>query len=131
MGLKEKRLMAVIEEENIPYHVENYRQVTDGGELAFEVDWDQWADDHQGLLNLNGYQLQQFTDALHIVAADAMGKQALRDGLRTVKVVRVEDPADSEVALSDGVLEIKTAPAAGWDGVTRGREIADHLLDTL
>jgi len=130
MGLKETRVANYIREDNIPFHQRTYKDKT-GADLAFDIDWDQWSKDHDGLLNLNGYVLQQFTDSLNLVGHDEAAKNALRDGLHTIKVVRIEDPSAKSVALEDGVLTFQVAPAAGWDGVIAAREIADHLLDNL
>jgi len=130
MGLKEKKLRTVIENENLPFHVRTFKDYC-GGDLAIEIDWEPWMNDHEGLLNLNGYQIQQFTDALNLVGHDADTKQAVAEGIRKLKIERAENPGDKSMALADGTLTIKAAPAAGWDGVFRGREIADHLLDNL
>ena len=130
MGLREKKLRTVIENENLPFHVRTFKDYC-GGDLEVEIEWDQWMNDHEGLLNLNGYQIQQFTDALNLVGHDADTKQAVGEGVRKLKVVRAESPDGKSIELADGTLTITTAPAAGWDGVYNGREIADHLLDNL
>jgi len=130
MGLKEKKLRTVIENENLPFHVRTFKDYC-GGDLDIEIEWEQWMNDHDGLLNLNGYQVQQFTDALNLVGHDADTKQAVAEGLHKLKVVRAESPESKSIELADGTLTITTAPAAGWGGVFNGREIADHLLDNL
>jgi len=131
MGLKEKRLMKVIEDENMPFHKNSYNEMTGGGELQLDIDWDEWANDYEGLLNLNGYQIQQFTDAVRRLTGDDMGKEALREQVKTIKIVRVEDPAEKSIELGDGVLTIRTAPSKEWDGVVNASAIGDYLTDNL
>ncbi len=131
MGLKENRLRKVIEDENIPYHIRNYKEHFGGGDLEVQIDWDEWSSDHDGLLNLNGYVLQQFTDSLNKVGSDDAAKQALREGLEKVHVVRVENASDASVALADKVLTLRVAPVHAWDGVVHSSDIATCLLDNL
>jgi len=130
VGLKETRVINHIRDNEIPFHQRNYKEFA-GGDLAFDIDWDQWTSDHQGLLNLNGYVLQQFTDSLNKIGRDDAAAQALRDGVKTIKVVRVEEPSAASIALENGVLTFHVAPAAGWDGVIDSSAIRDCLLDNL
>ncbi len=130
MGLKETRVINHIRDNEIPFHQRNYNQFT-GGDVAFDIDWDQWKSDHQGLLNLNGYVLQQFTDSLNRIGRDEAAAQALRDAIKTIKVVRVEEPSAASIALENGVLALHVAPAAGWDGVIDASGIREYLLDNL
>ncbi len=130
MGLKEKRLITVIEDENIPFHKRNYSEFV-GGDLTIEVNWDEWSSDHEGLLNLNGYVLQQFTDSLNQIGLDAAAKEALTEGVKTLKVNRAADAAGKSISLKDGTLELTVAPVEKWDGVITASEIKDYLLDNL
>jgi len=130
MGLKEKRIINSLQGGDIAYHQTNFETVT-GAKLAVEIDWDQWSDDHEGLLNLNGYVLQQFTDSLNQIGLDAAAKEALGEGVKTVMIERVEDPADKSISLSGGTLTFAVAPAHKWDGVIRSGDIKDYLLENL
>jgi len=130
MGLKERKLREVIENENIPFHVRTFNDYC-GGELDIEINWEQWNNDYDGLLNLNGYQLQQFTDALNLVGHDAVTKEAVAQRVQKLRIDRVEKPDAISMDLKDGTLAIATAPSAGWEGVFNGREIADYLLEHL
>lgn len=130
MGLKEKKLRKVIEDENIPFHARTFKDYC-GGELEVDIDWDEWMSDYEGLLNLNGYQIQQFTDSLNLLGHDADTKEAVAESIRTVKIERADAPEDRSIELSAGVLSIRTSPSAGWEGAFNGREIADYLLDNL
>jgi len=130
MGLKERKLREVIENENIPFHVQTFKDYC-GGDLDIEINWEQWNNDYDGLLNLNGYQLQQFTDALNLVGHDDVTKEVVAQRVQKLRIERVENPDAISMDLEDGTLAIATAPAAGWEGVFSGREIADYLLNNL
>lgn len=130
MGLKETRVINHIRDTEIPFHQRNFKSFT-GTDLAFDIDWDAWSDDHAGLLNLNGYVLQQFTDSLNQIGRDDAAREALGAGVKTIRVVRTEDPAAASITLQDGVLELMVAPAAGWEGVIHSQSITGYLLDNL
>lgn len=131
MGLKEKTIKRTIEEDNIPYHQSNYTSVTDGGQLNFDINWEDWLSDHEGILNLNGYVLQRFTDSLNPRTANPDVKEALREGLKAVKIERAESPAEKEIAFEDDVLRMKVSPKDGFDGVFSQTEIADTWYNAL
>ncbi len=130
LGMKEKRLIKNLEESEIPFHKKTFADMT-GGKLEIEVDWSQFGGDDAGLLNLNGYVLQQFTDTLVHLAADDVGKESLRDQIQKLKVVRVDSADDKSVTLEEGVLVLKVKPSDGWDGVIRNSTIQEYLLQNL
>ncbi len=130
MGLKEKRIINHLQDGQIDFHKTNFQSIT-GTPLDVVVDWDQWSNDHDGLLNLNGFVLQQFTDSLNQIGIDAAAKEALGEQIKTVKVERVEDPAAKQIALANGTLVLTVAPAHGWDGVIPSGDIKDYLLNNL
>lgn len=130
MGLREKRIIEYLQNEQIPFHQRNFKDIT-GCDLAVEVDWDDWSSDYDGVLNLNGYVLQQFTDSLNQIGLDNAAKEALGEGIKIVKVVKVGDPADRGLQLEGGVLTLHVAPEAGWEGVIPSGNIKDYLLENL
>lgn len=130
MGIKERRLIGVITEENIPWHVRTFQEYC-GGELSVEVDWPTIEKDHEALLNLNGYVIGQFTSALNLVGNDPAAKEGVREGLKTLKVINIDDAAQRSLAIDGTTLTITAAPVKGWDGVFSSREIADFILEKL
>jgi len=130
MGLKENRLIAHIQENEYPFHQRTFEEAT-GAPLEIEVDFDAWSQDHEGLLNLNGYVLGQFTEIIPRIAVDDLGKEALRESVKKLKVTRVDDAASKSMTLENGVLHLAVAPAAGFDGVFRNSEIKEYLTDHL
>jgi len=130
MSMKEKRLVKNLTESEIPFHVRTFKEMT-GGDLSIEIDWDQWAGDETGLLNLNGYVLQQFTDTLITLSSDEIGKEALRTQIKTLKVVPAASAEDKSILLKDGVLLFTVKPSEGWDGTIKNGEIREYLLENL
>lgn len=130
MGLKERRIQQNLTDNDIPWHQRNFKEFY-GGDLQYEINWDEWLNDHDGILNLNGYVLQQITDTFVTIGSDETGKQALRDGLKVIKVVRVETPAEKKMELQDGTLTMHVSPKDGYAGVFSNSEVRPYLLDHL
>lgn len=130
MGLKERRIIQNIQDNEIPSHVRMYKELT-GIELEFDIDWNDFQDKYDAVLNLNGFVLQQAQDAFHGVGRDDLGKQALAEQVRTLKVVRVDDPAQRSVTLADGVLTLTVAPDHSWDGIIANSDIQEFLTENL
>jgi len=122
MGLKEKKLRTVIENENLPFHIRTFKDYC-GGDLEIEIDWDAWMSDHEGLLNLNGYQIQQFTDALNLVGHDADSKEAMSEGVRKLRIERADGPEAKALKLADGSEPISRGE--------RLREIAPNIAHAV
>lgn len=130
MGLKEKRLINVVKDENIPSHQFMLKEQF-GIEMAFDLDWDEWTDGYDAVLNLNGYVLGQAVDGIAKVARDSEGKEAIREQVKTIRVRRNDDPAQKSIGLEGGHLALVVAPAEGWEGVFSGAAVAEYLTEHL
>jgi hypothetical protein len=62
---------------------------------------------------------------------DEMGKEAVRDGLKLVRLANVKDKADMKIGFSGGTLEMHCAYAQRTDGMFGDDEIRQLLLKSL
>jgi len=69
--------------------------------------------------------------ALRVICQDDMGKEAVREGLKKIKLTNVKDKAGMKLAFADGVLEMSCAYALGADGMHSDNEIRALLLKGL
>lgn len=69
--------------------------------------------------------------ALRMICLDDMGKQAVRDGLKQVKLKNVKDKSAMQMTFSDGVLEMHCAYALGASGMFSDNEIRKLLEEKL
>ena len=65
--------------------------------------------------------------ALRAICLDDMGKGAVRDGLKLVKLKNVKDKAAMKLDLQNGVLEMHCAYALRTDGMFSDGEIRQVL----
>jgi hypothetical protein len=66
-----------------------------------------------------------------MICQDDMGKEAVRDGLKTIKLKNVADKSAKKLSFAGGVLEMQCAWAQGLDGAFSDNEIRALLTEKL
>ena len=69
--------------------------------------------------------------ALRVICQDELGKQAVREGLKLVKLKNVKDQSSKKIAFSAGVLEMHCVYAQGANGMFNDSEIRQVLEKKL
>ena len=95
------------------------------------MDWDSLAEDAEALNFLDNLSCHRLNMALRVICQDDLGKEAVRDGLRLIKLKNVKDKADRHIAFDDGVLEMHCAYAQRTDGMFSDGEIRQLLIKKL
>jgi hypothetical protein len=95
------------------------------------VDWDSLADDAEGLNFIDSLSCHRLNMALRSICLDEMGKEAVRDGLKLVRLKNVKDKADMKIAMATGALEMHCAYALRTDGMYSDNEIRAVLEKNL
>lgn len=66
--------------------------------------------------------------ALRVICQDDLGKDAVRDGLKVVKLKNVADRTAMQIRFQNGILEMHCAYALRTDGMFSDDEIR-HVLE--
>ena len=130
MGLNERRKVKELQEQTFPGRVKEIEEIC-GARIPYEVNWDSLADDAQALNYIDNISCHRLNMALRVICQDDMGKAAVRDGLKVVKLGNVKDPAARSIAFSSGVLEMNCAYAHGVNGMFSDGEIRQLLENNL
>ena len=69
--------------------------------------------------------------ALRVICSDDIGKEAVRDTLKKVRLRNVKSAEEKSLAFADGVLEMACVYAAGLDGAFSDNQIQAELLAHL
>ena len=130
MGLQERQMIRDLSEKTLP---EREKEITEicGGTAKYEVDWDSLANDAEGLRFLDNLSCHRLNMALRSISLDPMGKDALRDGLKTIKLRNVKTKEEMKMEFKDGVLEMHCAYALRTDGMFNDMEIYKTLMGGL
>ena len=130
MGLNERRKIKELQEITFPNRVKEIEEIC-GIPIPYEVDWDSLADDAQGLNFIDNLSCHRLNMALRVICADEMGKAAVRDGLKLVRLKNVKDKASMKIGFDGGVLEMHLAYGLGAEGMFSDNAIRKVLENSL
>ena len=130
MGLNERRKIKELQEVTFPGRVKEIEEIC-GKAISYEVDWDSLADDAEALNFIDNLSCHRLNMALRVICQDDMGKEAVREGLKLVKLKNVKDKKDMRMAFGDGVLEMDCAYALRTEGMFSDNAIRELLTSGL
>ena len=126
MGLNERRKIKELQDVTFPGRVKEIEEIC-GAPIPYEVDWESLADDPEALNCIDFASCHRLNMALRGICIDEMGKQAVRDGLKRVKLKNVKEPTGRTIALKGGVLEMHVVYSQGAGVAFSDREIQEVL----
>jgi len=116
MGLDERRRIKELQEVTFPERVREIEEIC-GAPIQYEVDWDSLASDAAGLNFIDNLSCHRLNMALRMICQDDLGREAVRDGLKLVKLKNVADTGSMSMTFEGGVLEMHCAYAQGTSGM--------------
>jgi hypothetical protein len=105
MGLNERRKIKELQETVLPGRVKEIEEIC-GKAIPYQVDFDSMADSFEALNFMDNCSCHRLNMALRMVCADDMGKEAVRDGLKLIKLKNVPDRASMKLTFEGGTLEM-------------------------
>jgi hypothetical protein len=130
MGLNERRKIKELQDTTFPERVREIEEIC-GKSIPYEVDWDSLADDAEGLNFIDNISCHRLNMALRVICQDDMGKEAVRDGLKLIKLKNVKDKSAMKMTFDGGVLEMHCAYAQRTDGMFSDNQIRELLVNKL
>lgn len=130
MGLEERRRIKDLQDVTFPERVQEIEEIC-GKAIPYEVDWDSLANDAAGLNFIDNLSCHRLNMALRTICQDDLGREAVRDGLKLIKLKNVADTGSMSISFADGVLEMHCAYAQGTSGMYGDVEICDLLSANL
>ena len=130
MGLNERRKIKELQETTFPERVKEIEEIC-GKAIPYDVDWDSLADDMDGLNFIDNTSCHRLNMALRMICQDDLGKEAVRDGLKLIRLKNVKDKAAMRLTFEAGVLEMHCAYAQRTDGMFADDAIRKLLVDRL
>ncbi|MDF1505289.1 hypothetical protein [Roseisolibacter sp. H3M3-2] len=130
MGLAERRRILELQQTILP---ERERELADicGRAIPYAVDWDTFADDAEALSLLEYSACHRVAMALRVVCRDALGREAVREGLREVAIANVADTSAMALTFEGGVLRLRGAWGQRSAGMFGDAEIGALLSARL
>jgi len=131
MGLDERRKMKELQETTFPERTAELAEICGGGSITYDVDWDSFADDMQALNFVDNLACHRINMALRVICSDDLGKEAVQDGLKQIKLKNVKTKPEMSMTFDGGVLEMHCAYALLSDGIYSDNEIRELLTKKL
>jgi hypothetical protein len=130
MGLAERRKIQELKDSTLPARSREIAEIC-GAEIPYEVDWASIEHDALALNFLDNLSCHRLNMALRTICIDDMGREAVRESLKQVRLKNVAEPAQRQVTFKDGVLEMHCAYAQGASGMISDSAIRDALMTAL
>jgi hypothetical protein len=130
MGLAERRKIKELQDTVIPDREKEIVEIC-GAAIPYDIDWESLADDPAALNFIDNLSCHRLNMALRVICMDDMGKEAVRDGLKKVRLKNVKDKASMQIKFADKVLEMHCAYAMQTDGMYSDNEIREVLMKGL
>lgn len=130
MGLNERRKMKELQETVIPDRSKEIAEIC-GVSIPYEVDWDTFGDDFQALNFVDNIACHRLNMALRTLCIDDMGKEAVREGLKLIKIRNVANAGDAKVEFAAGILSMQGAYGQGLSGAIQDSGIYQELVRKL
>jgi hypothetical protein len=125
MGLQERQKIKEYQDKIVPGRRKELAELT-GADIAYDVDWDSFADDLTALNFFDNLAFHRINMAVRQLGGDQLVKDAIRGGLQTIRLRNVKDKSAMAISFSGGVLEMRCAYGLRLDGIYN--EIAIHKV---
>ena len=129
MGLNERRKVKELQDVTFPGRVKEIEEIC-GAPIPYEVDWESLSDDAGALNYIDNVSCHRLNMALRMICQDEMGKEAVREGLKVVKLKNVKGKP-SAISLQNGALEMSCDYAVGAGAIISDGEIRKVLENGL
>lgn len=129
MGLEERRRIKELQEVTLPGRVREIEEIC-GAPIPYDVDWATF-DTAEALNFLDNISCHRLNMALRTICTDEMGRQAVREGLKSVRLVNVKSQAEMGMTFEGGVLEMRCAYALGASGLISDGDICRLLMEKI
>jgi len=130
MGLNERRKLKELQEVTFPGRAKEIEEIC-GTAIPYDVDWESLADDAEALNFIDNISCHRLNMALRVICQDEMGKTAVREGLKTIKLKNVPNKAAMQISFKNGMLEMHCAYALRTEGMFSDGEIRQLLEKNL
>lgn len=131
MGLAERRKIKELEDTVLPGREKELAEICPGSAIRYEIDWASFDGDLPGLNFLDNLSCHRLNMALRVICADELGKDAVRDALKFVKLRNAPDKGSMRMSFAGGALEMHCAYKLGTEGMFSDGEIRAALMKSL
>jgi hypothetical protein len=125
-----RRKIQLLREVTLPGRIKESAEIC-GAPIPYEVDWASFADDIEALTFRDYGSCHRLNTALRVICQDEFGREAVRDGLKLIRLKNVKSKDEMMMTFVAGILEMHCAYALQTEGMFSDNEMRDLLLKSL
>lgn len=129
MGLAEKRIVKMLEEEVLPEFKTRLNAAT-GKDIEVAINWDSFTTQEQ-LREVQHQCLGRIADGIERLASDDMAKEAIADAMNQLTINNIDDAGDKSIQLADGVLTVNGKWEDFGSGIFTDGDYANKIEEQL
>lgn len=130
MGLNERRKIKEYQDTIVPERQAELSEIC-GCPIAYEIEWDTFAEDLEALNFLDNLSFHRINMAFRVICTDELGREAVAESLKRIRLKNVPTRDEMSMTFTDGLLEMHCAYRLRLDGVPSDNEIRAYLIDRL
>jgi hypothetical protein len=130
MGLQERQKIKELQDKVVPGRRKELAELC-GSDVAYDVDWDTFADDLPALNFFDNLAFHRISMAFRYLGSDQTVKDAVRGGLQVIRLANVKDKADKAMSFAGGALEMRCAYGQRLEGIYTETDIHRTLVAGL
>jgi hypothetical protein len=130
MGLEEKRKIKEFQDTIVPKRQKELAEIC-GCEIAYDVDWNSFADDMPALNFFDNLAFHRINMAFRQLCTDQLAKDGIKESLKTIRLKNVKDKSAMKLGFDSGVLEMHCAYGLRLDGVYQEGPIGKLVSEKL
>lgn len=130
MSLEAKRKVKEYQDKIVPGRLKELAELS-GANIAYEVDWGSFGDDTTALNFFDNLAFHRINMAFRHLGNDQFTKDAVKVGLKVIRLKNVGDKSERKIEFRDCVLEMHCAYGLRLEGIYNENDIHKVLLAGL
>jgi hypothetical protein len=130
MSLEVKRKVKEYQDKIVPGRAKELAEIS-GSDISYEVDWGSFGDDMTALNFFDNLAFHRINMAFRQLGNDEFTKDAIKAGLKVIRIRNVKDKSEMKISFGGGVLEMHCAYGLRLEGCYNESDIHKALLAGL
>ena len=130
MGLAEKRLTQEVQNDKLPAFKAKIKEIA-GYDLNVDIDWDTFTSYDSYAISRLDIVFDDLTSFVKKICSDDLGKEALQEKMKTLKLTNVENREDAKMEFEGNTFDLKVKLAGDTFSAFTDSQLANYVEGQL
>lgn len=130
MGLAEKRLAQEVQNDKLPAFKAKIKEIA-GYDLNVDIDWDTFTSYDSYAISRLDIVFDDLTSFVKKICSDDLGKEALQEKMKTLKLTNVENREDAKMEFEGNTFDLKVKLAGDTFSAFTDSQLANYVEGQL